>query len=53
MWNIRNSTEDNRGRDGKLNGKSLEREKNHETLNSRKQTEGCRRGGECGDGIIG
>ena len=27
MWNIRNSTEDNRGRDGKLNGKSSERRK--------------------------
>ena len=30
MWNIRNSTEDHRGREGKLNGKSSEREKNRE-----------------------
>ena len=32
MWNIRNSVEDHRGREGKLNGKSSEREKNHERL---------------------
>ena len=46
MQNIRNSAEDHRGREGKLNGKSSEREKNHETLNYRKQIEGFwRRGG--------
>ena len=44
MWNIRNSTEDHRGREGKLNGKSSERETNHERLNFRKQTECCWRG---------
>ena len=32
MWNIRNSTEDHRGREGKLNGKKSERETNHERL---------------------
>ena len=28
MWNIRNSAEDHRGREGKLNGKKSERETN-------------------------
>ena len=32
MQNIGNSTEDHRGREGKLNGKSSERDKNHERL---------------------
>ena len=32
MWNIRNSTEDLRTREGKLNGKKSEREINHEKL---------------------
>ena len=32
MWNIRNSEEDHRAREGKLNGKSSEKEKNHERL---------------------
>ena len=32
MWNRRNSTEDHRGREGKLNGKKSERETNHERL---------------------
>ena len=32
MWNIRNSTEDHRGREGKLNGKKSETETNHERL---------------------
>ena len=32
MWNIRNSTEDHRRRERKQNGKSSEREKNHERL---------------------
>ena len=44
VWNIRNSTEDHRGSEGKLNVKSSEREKNHERLNYRRQTEGCWRG---------
>ena len=32
MRNIRNSTEDHRGREGKLNGKKSERETNDERL---------------------
>ena len=32
MWKIRNSAEDHRGREGKLNGKSSERETNHKRL---------------------
>ena len=32
MWNIRNSVDDHRGREGKLNGKKPERETNHERL---------------------
>ena len=32
MWNIRDSAEDHREREGKLNGKNLERETNHERL---------------------
>ena len=32
MWNITNSAEDHRGREGKLKGKSSERETNHEKL---------------------
>ena len=44
MWNIRNTTEDHRGREGKLNRKKSERETNHEGLwtpgNKLKLTEG-------------
>ena len=32
MWTLRNSTEDHRGREQKLNGKTSERETNHEKL---------------------
>ena len=32
MWHIRNREEDHRGREGKWNGKSSEREKNHDRL---------------------
>ena len=32
MWNIRNSTEDHKGRERNLNGKPSEKEKNHEKL---------------------
>ena len=39
MWNIRNSVEDHRVREGKLNGKPPERKKNHERLSYKKQTE--------------
>ena len=38
-------------REGK-NKTKTEREANHKTLNSRKQTEGCWRGGKWGDPII-
>ena len=32
MWNIRNSAVDNKGREGKLNGKKSDRETNHMRL---------------------
>ena len=32
MWNIRNSADDHRGREGKLNGKSSEKERNPDRL---------------------
>ena len=32
MWNIRNSTEDQREREGKLNGKKSEKETNRKRL---------------------
>ena len=32
MWTIRNSSEDHRGMEGKLNGNKSERETNHERL---------------------
>ena len=53
MWNIRNSAEDHRGREGKLNGKKSEREKNHErrlTLRNKLRIAGGEGGG---DGVIG
>ena len=44
MWNIRNSTEDHRGRERKLNGKKSERETSHKKLwtlgNKMRVTEG-------------
>lgn len=51
MWNIRNSTEHHRGREGKLNGKSSEREKNHErllTIGNKWKVAGGEVGGEMG-----
>ena len=49
MWNTRNSVEDHKGRDGKLNGKKSERETKHERLwtpgNKLRVTEGRRAGG--------
>ena len=49
MWNIRNSTEGHRGREGKLNGKKSERETNHERLltigNNLRVAGGARGGG--------
>ena len=32
MWNISNSTEDHRGREGNLKGEKSERKRNHEKL---------------------
>ena len=34
MWNVRNSTEDHGGREGKWNGKTSEKETNHERLST-------------------
>ena len=49
MWNIRNSMEDHRGREGKLQGKKSERETSHERLwtpgNKLRTTEGGGVGG--------
>ena len=49
MWNIRNSTEDHRGREGKLNRKKSESETNHGRLwtlgNKLRVTEGRGLGG--------
>ena len=46
MWDIRDSAEDHRGREGKLGGEKSERETNHERLlTPGKQTEGCGKGG--------
>ena len=42
MWNIKNSMEDHRRREGKLYGKKSERETNHERLDSGKQSESFR-----------
>ena len=55
MWNI-NSTEDHRGREGKLNGKSSEREKNHEsllTIGNKLRIAGGVVGGGMGNWVIG
>ena len=45
MWNIRNSAREHRVREGKLNRKSSEREKNHERLLTKGYRQGCWRGG--------
>ena len=45
MWNLRNKTEDHRGREEKQNKIKLKRATNYETLNHRKETEGCWKGG--------
>ena len=46
MRNLRNKTEDHRGREGKMKqDKTTEGDKPLETLNPRKQTEGCCRVG--------
>ena len=45
MWNIRNSAEDHKGREGKLNGKSSEREKNYERHLTIGNKQGYWRGG--------
>ena len=49
---LRNSSEDHRGGEEKLNEQSSEREKNHERLNYTKQTEGCWRGGGWRDVVL-
>ena len=51
MWNKRNSAEDHRGRQGKLNGKSSKREKNHErflTIGNKLSVAGGEVGGRMG-----
>ena len=51
MWNIGNSTKDRRGREGKLNGKSSEKEKNHErfsTIGNKLRVPGGEAGGGMG-----
>ena len=51
MWNIRESPEDHRQREGKLNGKKSERETSHErllTLGSKLRGTGGVVGGEMG-----
>ena len=51
MWNKRNWAEDHRGREGKLNGKSSEKKKNHErllTLGNKLTIGGGEVGGEMG-----
>ena len=54
LWNIRNSTECNRGKEGKLNGKKSEGETSHmRLLTPRKQTEGWGKGGGWGNGVTG
>ena len=54
MWNIRNSAEDPKGREGKLNGKSSEREANYErflTIENKLRVASGEVGGE--DGVTG
>ena len=52
MWNLRNKTEDHRGRELKIKqDKTREGDKPEETLNHRKQTEGCWRGGGEGNRV--
>ena len=54
MWNLRNKTKDHRGREGKMKqDETREGDKPQETLNHRKQTEGCWRGGGWRDGVTG
>ena len=51
MWNIRNSTEDHKGRKRKLSGKSLEKETNHEkllTIGNKLRVAGGKVGGSMG-----
>ena len=46
MRNLRNKTEDHRGMEGRMKqGETRDRDKPEETLNLRKQTEGCQREG--------
>ena len=50
MWNLKNKTEEHRGREGKIKQDEI-RETNHKRLNHRKQTEGHWRGGR--EGVTG
>ena len=48
MWNLRNKAEDHGVREEKVKwDETREGDKPQETLNLRKQTEGCWRGGGC------
>ena len=49
MWNISNSTEDHRGREGNLKGENSDRETNHERLWTLGNRLGFQRGGWWGE----
>jgi len=51
MWNLGNKTDKHRGREGKIKEEIREGDKPYETLDSGKQTEGCRKGGGWWDGV--
>ena len=56
MWYVRNSAEDHRGREGKLNGKKSERETNHErllTIGNKLRFAGGEVGGGWGNWVMG
>ena len=56
MWTIRNRAEDHRVREGNLNGKSSERETNHErllTIGNKLRVAGGEVGGEWGTWVTG
>ena len=51
MWNLRNKTQDRRGREGKIRQDEIRQgDKPKETLNHRKQTKGLWMGGGEGTG---
>jgi len=51
MWNLRNKTDEHRGREGKI--RQTERETNHKRLLTIGNKQGCWRGGGWEDGITG